>query len=201
MGEALTGPRGDKFYSLRNRAGGDSCIVNAKSDKIDLATRWLDVLTCDPVVLKVRTCGWEGEHYTIDDAGEMHLIMPEDGSAWSISDLGCGQIAMPHYQNYDQLMNSKRNIQWYMDQYNAILENSDWVAPGVPIIGAYTEEEQELIDNSKEDCNAYFKEMRAKFITGEADIATGWDEYVSTMEALGLGDWIEAEQMIYERTK
>ena len=201
LGEALTGPRGDKFYSLRNRAGSDSCIVNAKSDKIDLATRWLDVLTCDPVVLKVRTCGWEGEHYTIDDAGEMHLIMPEDGSAWSISDLGCGQIAMPHYQNYDQLMNSKRQYQWYMDQYNNLLEKSDWVAPGVPIIGAYTEEEQELIDNSKQDCNAYFKEMRAKFITGEEDIATGWDTYVETIYALGLGDWIEAEQMIYERTK
>ena len=98
-------------------------------------------------------------------------------------------------------MNSKRQYQWYMDQYNNLLEKSDWVAPGVPIIGAYTEEEQELIDNSKQDCNAYFKEMRAKFITGEEDIATGWDTYVETIYALGLGDWIEAEQMIYERTK
>lgn len=201
MGEALEGPRGDKFYSLRNRAGNDSCIVNAKSEHIDLATRWLDTLTCDPVVLKVRTCGWEGEQYYYDETGAMQLIYPEDGSAWGISDYGCGQIAMPHYQNYDQLMNSKLNIPWYVEQYNAILENSNWVAPGVPIIGAYTEEEQELIDDSKDDCNAYFKEMRAKFITGEADLATGWDEYVETMYNLNLGEWIEAEQMIYERTK
>ena len=43
--------------------------------------------------------------------------------------------------------------------------------------------------------------MRAKFITGEADLATGWDEYVETMYNLNLGEWIEAEQMIYERTK
>jgi len=200
MGEALTGPRGDKFYSLRNRAGNDACIISTSSKNIELAARWLDVVTCDPNSLKVRTCGWEGEQYEYDENGKMQLIYDEDGS-WSIGDFGCGQIAMPHYQNYDQLMNSKLNVPWYVEQYDKILHNNDWIAPGVPIIGAYTDEEQELIDMSKTDCNSYFKEARANFITGEWDIDTQWDEYVNTMYGLGLQSWIDAEQMIYDRTR
>ncbi len=201
MGEALTGPNGDKFYSLRNRAGNDACIISANSKNVELAARWLDVLTCDPKAMKVRTCGWEGEQYYYDENGDMQLIYPEDGSTWNISRFGCGQIAMPHYQNYDQLMNSKLNMPWYVEQYDKILHNNDWIAPGVPIIGAYTDEEQELIDMSKSDCNSYFKEARAKFITGEMDINTQWDEYVKTMYGLGLQSWIDAEQMIYDRTR
>ena len=46
---------------------------------------------------------------------------------------------------------------------------------------AYTEEEYDLIDMSRSDVNAYFKEMRAKFVTGEADLETEWDSYVDTM--------------------
>ena len=43
--------------------------------------------------------------------------------------------------------------------------------------------------------------MRAKFIVGEADIETEWDSYVDTMYALGLQDWIDADQSIYDRTR
>lgn len=201
MGEALEGPRGDKFYTMRISGGSDSCIVSSDSDNIELAARWLDVLTCDPVALKVRTCGWEGEHYYYDENGDFQLIYPEDGSAWKISDYGCGQIAMPHYQNYDQLMNARLGIDWYVEQYDKILNNNDWVYPDVPQLKAYTEEEQELLDLSKADCDAYFKEMRAKFITGEADLDSEWDQYVSTLFSLGLQDYIDAQQSIYDRTR
>ena len=51
----------------------------------------------------------------------------------------------------------------------------------------------------KSDCDDYFKEMRAKFITGEADIETEWDAYVEMMNALGLEDYTAAWQMVYDR--
>ena len=108
---------------------------------------------------------------------------------------------MPHYQTYDQMMNSRKNIDWYMDQYNAILDLDCFIHPSVPQMAVYTEEEYELIDMARSDVEAYFKEMRAKFIAGEADIETEWDSYVDTMYALGLQDWIDAEQSIYDRTR
>ena len=201
LGGPLLGPDGDQYYVYRDKVGGDATGVSSTSENIELAIKWLDVLTSDPVVIKTRTCGWEGENYYIDENGEMQLIYPEDGSAWSISQYGCGQIAMPHYQTYDQLMNSRKNIDWYMDQYNAILAMDCFIHPSVPQVEAYTEEEYDLIDLSRSDVNAYFKEMRAKFVTGEADIETEWDGYVDTMYALGLQDWIDAEQLIYDRTR
>ncbi|MCQ2437124.1 MAG: extracellular solute-binding protein [Clostridia bacterium] len=200
LGGPLMGPDGDQYYVYRDKVGGDATGVSATSENIELALKWLDVLTSDPLVIKTRTCGWEGEHYYYDENGEMQLIYPEDGSAWSVSELGCGQIAMPHYQTYDQLMNSRKNIPWYMNEYNAILDMDCFIHPSVPQTQTYTDEEYELIDLSRSDVLAYFKEMRAKFITGEADIATEWDSYVSTMYSLGLQDWIDAEQSISDRT-
>ena len=201
LGGPLEGPHGDQYYVYRDRVGGDAAGVSTKSEHIELALKWLDVLTSDPAVIMTRTCGWEGENYYLDENGDVQLIYPEDGSPWSIGNYGCGQIAMPHYQTYDQMMNSRKNIDWYMDQYNAILDMDCFIHPSVPQMAAYTEEEYELIDMARSDVEAYFKEMRAKFIVGEADIETEWDSYVDTMYALGLQDWIDAEQSIYDRTR
>lgn len=200
MGGPLLGPNGDQYYMLRNRAATDLTCVSAQSENIELAIRWLDTLINDPVVIRTRCCGFEGETYELDENGEVQLIYPEDGSAWNISEYGCGQIAMPHHQTYDQLMNSRRNVQWYMDQYNALLDPYCFIAPSVPTnVPSFAPEEQDLFDMVRSDCDDYYREMRAKFITGEADIEAEWDAYVETLQALGLDDYTAAWQMVYDR--
>jgi len=41
--------------------------------------------------------------------------------------------------------------------------------------------------------------MEGKFITGIADIETGWDEYCATLEKMGVQDVIEVYQAAYDR--
>lgn len=200
LGGPLLGPDGDQYYVLRNRAASGLTCVNAQSENIELAVRWLDTLINDPEVIMTRTCGFEGENYTLDENGEVELIYPEDGSVWDISQYGCGQISLPHHQTYDQLMNSRKAMTWYIDEYNALLDSNCFIAPSVPTnVPAFTTEEQDLFDLVKSDCDDYFREMRAKFITGEADIETEWDAYVEMMNALGLEDYTAAWQMVYDR--
>ena len=198
LGGPLAGPNGDKYYVNRTRDGGDGTGVSANCKNPELAIKWLDTMLSDPNVLSVRCTGWEGEHYTLDENGEKVLKMPEDGSTWSIKAEGCGQIALPHYQTWEQLMFSKTapNMKWYVEQYDDFLD--EFIEPTVTPTSLYTQDEQDLIDMVQSDVNTYYKEMRAKFITGEVSFDQ-WDEYVDTMYGLGLQDWIDAIQMYYDR--
>jgi len=199
MGGPLEGPDGHKYYVRRDRDINDVTGVSSTCSNPELAIRWLDTMISDPVVLATRTTGLEGVHHYIDENGDKHVIMPEDGSAWSIKPFGGGQIAMPHYQTYDHMMFSRVDqYPWYIEQYNDFLD--EFITASVIPTSNYTQEEQELIDLAQSDVKAYFGEMRAKFVTGEVSFDE-WDNYVDNMYGLGLQDWVDAMQMYYDRTK
>jgi len=199
LGTPLEGPDGYRYYVRRDRPTNDCTGISAACKNPELALKWLDTLIADPNVLLTRCTGFEGETYEFDENGEVQLIFQEDGS-WALEkEWGCGQLAMPHYQTYEQLMNSKHQYPWYIEQYNAFLDPYMFITSSVIANNTWTQEEQDLLDLAKSDCNSYYTEMRAKFITGEVDIETEWDNYVDTMYGLGLEDWIAAWQMYYDR--
>lgn len=203
LGVPLAGSDGEPYLMRREKGDGTVGAVSASSKNAELALKWLDVLIADPVVLKTRTFGFEGQDWEYNTQGEMDLIYPEDGSTWNIAKKGCGQITLPFIQTADQLMNSKKQYQWYMDQY-AILtdeQNNYFISPSVPHIASFSDEEQEKIDMVKTDLVSYFKEMRAKFITGEANIDTDWDSFVKTLESMGLDAFTSVYQSVYDRTR
>ena len=63
----------------------------------------------------------------------------------------------------------------------------------------FTEEEQRVLDNKLSDITTYYKEMEGKFITGVTDIESGWEEYCSTLEKMGIQDVIDVYQASYDR--
>ena len=190
-----------RFIKREKLTGGGYASVSSKCKNKELAMKWLDTLLADPTVLKARTCGFEGEDWKTGADGNIELIYPTSGSAWDISKKGCGQISLPFIQTKDQLLNSKRQFQWYMDEYDDLRSNCKWVSPSVARVSSYTDAEKEKVDASKTDVTTYWKEMRDKFVKGEASLSGDWDTYVSTMNKLGLPTWTEAWQSIYERTK
>ena len=48
-----------------------------------------------------------------------------------------------------------------------------------------TEDESDTYNDAWTDINAYIVESTAKFITGEADIAAEWDNYIAELESMG----------------
>ncbi len=185
---------------LRALADNTSTGVNVNCENKELAMKWLDVLLADPKATEVRIRGFEGQDWEYNEDGEAVPIFAEDGSTADIAKYGCGQIALPHYQNEDSFMFYSTVIPWYVEQYKYV-RDSKWVSPSVPQVAVYTDEEQEKLDLVSTDVTSYFKEMRDKFIIGQASLDSDWDSYVSTMKSLGLDTYVEVFQSVYDRTR
>lgn len=87
-----------------------------------------------------------------------------------------------------------------------ILEIYDWVSEELipyaelpyPLV-YFTEEEQNRVSALKPDIDTYFEQMEAKFITGAESIDEAWDNFVKTLEDLGIGEVVEIHQAAYDR--
>ncbi|MHC5269743.1 extracellular solute-binding protein [Enterococcus sp. LJL98] len=62
-----------------------------------------------------------------------------------------------------------------------------------------TTEESEKVRDSATDLSTYVEQMEAKFITGLESIDKGWDNYVKTIEGMGLEQYIATYQTAYDR--
>ena len=188
------------YFVQRQSFGSYPVAVTNACENVELACRWLNALLADPVVLNTRVNGFENETYKYDANGNIELIYKEDGS-WSVNELGCGQLSLAFIQTKDQLLNTKKHIEWYMDQYDYIRENCEWKLPSVSRTKVRTETEQATEDLVMTQLKDYWAEMRDKFVLGDAEIATEWDTYVKTMYDLGMADWEGVWQSIHDRTK
>lgn len=63
---------------------------------------------------------------------------------------------------------------------------------------AFTAEEQEELDLIQGTIFSYVKEMEAKYIIGQEDLA-GWDAYVETLGSMGIDRVVELYQQAYNR--
>lgn len=63
----------------------------------------------------------------------------------------------------------------------------------------FTEEETSVNANKYTDINKYCNEMEVKFITGLVDIETEWDNYLATLNKMGLQEVLKVYQAAYDR--
>lgn len=64
---------------------------------------------------------------------------------------------------------------------------------------SYTAEEANERATLKTDLQNYLEQAKAQFITGEIDVEEGWDDFVNTVNGMGLERLIEIEQAAYDR--
>ena len=62
-----------------------------------------------------------------------------------------------------------------------------------------TEDEQDIYNDCWTDINNYVAEMNAAFITGQKDIDAEWDNYLKTLEDMGLQEVIDVYQSALDR--
>jgi putative aldouronate transport system substrate-binding protein len=61
-----------------------------------------------------------------------------------------------------------------------------------------TNDEQEKINKIQTDLKTYATQMEAKFTVGDTPISK-WDEYISTMEKIGVNDMVKIYQTAFDR--
>lgn len=70
----------------------------------------------------------------------------------------------------------------------------------LPPINFTVDQSSEIADLSKTIYD-YTSEMMARFIIGDADIDTGWDQYLATLDSMNLSRYLEINQEAYETYK
>lgn len=64
-----------------------------------------------------------------------------------------------------------------------------------------TTEDQDTVDSKMADIYKYVNETIAQFIAGEKDIDAEWDNYVATLEKMGVKDVCAIYQKYYNEYK
>ena len=86
--------------------------------------------------------------------------------------------------------------------YEAEAKNPDVLVKGL----RYTAEEADASESYRTNTNAWIRECRATFCTGQGALTdpsddAQWAEYLAGLEKNGISQWQELVQMVYDRTK
>lgn len=185
--------------------------LNAKSEHIDLMCKLFDIMYATEEVVEGSGLhgmsffyGIQGEHWDFDDNGTTYTQYWPD----TYSSFGKFQTSEIVFQNAgrgDALAgyvtstegNAQARALAFVEHVWPYVKDSSEVFPMAFL--KFTEDEQFVIDQYWSEIKTYYVEMEAKFITGTVDIATEWDNYLKTLDQMGIADVLEVYQAAYDR--
>ncbi|KAB8127492.1 extracellular solute-binding protein [Gracilibacillus oryzae] len=203
-GNALEGENGDKMYTdLGSSLAGMGGFVITKENPNPAATvRWMDYFYSDEGA-KLFFMGLEGETYQETEDGEVEYLdkitnspdglTMEQELAKYMTWLGGGYpgiVKQDYFKGSESLPSSIKAT----ERLEPYIPEEIWPA------FTFTEEESRRFSALATDIEKYVKETRDKLITGEISFAE-WDNYVQTLQDMGLEEYMEIQNAAYERFK
>lgn len=192
--------KGDMAVSLTY-----SIFINSKSEYIEELCQYLDIFYATEEVAEGTGLfgqsmmhGIEGENFKLNDDGLTYtFIVPEgyeSGNAYQSQAINWYNFGRADYLGMrieDKPSNSQARQKAFVEYVLPYQESPADVFPSWGNI-PFNEEQQTVIDTYWEAMVTYWQKMQVEFITGVADIETGWDEYVKTLEKMGLNEVMKA---------
>ena len=191
----------DSYFteSVLNTMGG--ICVSGQCDDVELAMRYMDWWYSYEGFL-TNNYGVEGISFEFDENGEpkyTELITEND---WGVD-------ASSAIENY-VLLNPVFGVVY--KNRSLYLTEGDWVAEtldiwreqyngdlAIPEGVKLTAEESSSISGQLSDIYTYVSENIIKFVIGDLSFDADWDDYVNSVEALGLQDCIDVYNDAYQR--
>ncbi|WP_407271570.1 extracellular solute-binding protein [Radiobacillus sp. PE A8.2] len=174
--------------------------ITSENEHPEATMRWIDQAAYSEEGTILSRLGIEGETYEWNDEGQWQLLS-QDG-------LSTTETNAKHAPGVGTNVPMNLTAEFFEQEGGnpTILKIYEWIQEELipyartpfPLV-YYTEEETEKINTVKPDIKSYFEQMEAKFITGAESIDDSWAEYVSTLEDLGIGDIVDANQSAYDR--
>lgn len=173
-----------------------ACIANKNCKDLDTLLKWLDSfyapytnpLNDEGTVWGASISrGVNGEHWTINHENECYtsganftnyydmlytdtgLYLPEEGSSLYLKSKYVNEKVLPYAVEPEILSNL-----------------------------VLSEDNQDDYADIWGDVESYISQMHGKFITGQEDIETGWDNYLNTLDRMGLPEILEMYQDTYD---
>lgn len=217
----LTGPNGVNYTPFLEQWPGQELMICASTDQLDLALRFADEFFNTDTSL-IERFGEEEVDWTRDPAkmeGQSNAYVEAgltDGvtllvtsTVWAdnqsqtwrnhgprycgietflgVFDFSTGKVFDP---NDPTQLNGKCYEMYYFNKPEKLLPQLK-----------YTAEESDRLTDVLTTLPDYVKQALAEFVTGARDIETGWDQYLSELNSMGLEQLITISQEAYERTK
>jgi putative aldouronate transport system substrate-binding protein len=204
----LKGPRGEQnwFYSF-NDVSRDRFIITKKAKNPEVLLRWVDQLYRD--FQTGFSCAYG--------------IGPDSNKYWYYDANGNMVLNPSVPPEYDRTKQGLAFIPSILEpeQYVAVLstapgsykEKSDYLAGYTPYVKKFTDgewstfpgtvfttsEEAEELGILQTELVTYAKNQLARWISGDGNINTEWDNYLRELNVIGLPRFLELKQAIYDR--
>jgi len=192
---ALIGPYGDQIFSRARSPLIDlgAFVITDKNKYPEATVRWIDYFYSEEGS-KLFFMGIEGLSYTVQPDGTLEYTEEAKKDMNSFVSWAGGW--------YPALLTSKTFKGG--EATPPSMAAAEKVAPQWPeeVWPPFTYTADELLRFTplQTDINKYVSEMTDKFITGDAPFSE-WDNYVSTIQKMGLKDYLEIYKAAYERYK
>lgn len=194
--QPLQGPAEKLMYTGRtNPVAGQYYFITKSNAYPEASVRWVDYFYGDEGV-KMYFMGMEGVTYEVDANGKPYfndfVKKNPDGLNW--------KEALGRYVAWSGGANpSIANDLYFGDQVvgevtsNAAKALMPYTPEEVWGDFSYSEADSNRLSVLNQDISTYVSDMRSRFITGNASFDT-WDNYVTTLQKMGLDELIEITQ-------
>jgi putative aldouronate transport system substrate-binding protein len=204
----LKGPGGVQYAAWEPAWSDPSAVITSACKDPVLAVRWIDTLYWQEASLRSHD-GVLGEDWRWAEEGELNVggtqalwkllaesVGPNDrtwggvGPAYWSSFMGDGAAIDPETAATD--------INGLLYQaavtYEPYKQPSEWVLPPL----SFNEEQATAIADPETTITQYVNQMLTAFVRGDTDLESGWDQYVSTLEQMGLAPYLQVYQDAYD---
>ncbi|WP_062104523.1 extracellular solute-binding protein [Bacillus niameyensis] len=200
----LAGPHGDKIWTTLYDAvlNPGAFLITSENKYPEATVRWIDHFYGDEG-LELFFMGIEGETYEIDENGKAvymdHIVNSKDGltieKEWAkyLTFPGGGFPSMTTL-DYFQGAESKPDEMATAELLAPNLVEEPWLSI------RHTNEETNQLQGVGTDIEKYVVEMRDKFIVGTEPLLN-FDDYVKTLERMGLEEYMNLKIKAIERKK
>lgn len=195
---ALKGPNGDQMYSnvVSPLFNNGAFVITKENPNPAAAVRWMDHFYSDEGA-KLMYMGVEGETFK-EENGEFKYVDEIENSEEK------NQLISKYLPwvgvNPPGVVKQKFFIGSEASEES--LKAAEDIKPYVPedlwAEFTYTEDENKLLSSKGADIEKYVKEMRDKFISGATPLSE-WDNYVKTIEDMGLEEYMTIQEDAYKR--
>lgn len=195
----LEGPYGDRLFSKVapnvNTIG--NFIITKDNPNPAAAVRWMDYFYSDEGA-KFYYMGIEGETYEEVDGKVEYVdsIKNPEGDTTFEQEVAKYVTWLGPTQGL-----AKEEFSSVSEGAPQSLESAERIKPYIPEIWTgftYTNDENEILTSIGEDIVKYVEESRDQFISGDKSFDE-WNDYVETLDQIGLEDYMEVQRAAYER--
>lgn len=201
---ALAGPHGDKIYSYIGSPVGNpgQFVITDKNKHPEATVRWVDHLYSEEGI-KMFFMGFKDKTFVEKANGEVdytdEIKHHPDGLT---QDQAVSQYLVWPGVGYPSMLKQAyfKGAEGMPGSIEAAKKVEPYLIKEIWPPFNYTKEETERMTVLKTDIETYVKEMTTKFITGGASFGE-WDNYVATLNKMGLKEYMDIYKAGYERYK